>query len=68
MAMPASCALDVADAGPHSLQAIGDALGMTRERVRQIEAAALLSLQDVFTTGWNLKEVDNARGETCKRS
>jgi hypothetical protein len=41
----ASCALDVADGGPVELQVIGDMLGVTRERVRQIEAAALVKLR-----------------------
>jgi len=37
-----SCVLDVADEGPHSLDHIGTLLNMTRERVRQIEAKAIL--------------------------
>ena len=40
-----SCALDVADLGPHSLDDIGELEGLTRERVRQIEFGALAKLK-----------------------
>lgn len=36
-----SCALDVAADGSRALEAVGDALNLTRERVRQIEAEAI---------------------------
>jgi hypothetical protein len=39
-AMPDTCALDVADRGPHGLVEIGARMGLTRERVRQISEAA----------------------------
>lgn len=39
-----TCALDVADDGPHTLDEIGEILGVTRERIRQIEAGALAKL------------------------
>jgi hypothetical protein len=38
--LPESCALDVADRGPHTLKQVGRLLGVTRERIRQIESAA----------------------------
>lgn len=39
--LTASCSLDVADAGPLTLEQTGAVLNLTRERVRQIETAAL---------------------------
>lgn len=36
-----SCALDVAAAGPSNLVAIGHMLGVSRERIRQLEVIAL---------------------------
>lgn len=36
-----TCALDVADRGPHHREAVGALINATRERVRQIEAVAL---------------------------
>jgi len=32
-----SCVLDVADSGPQTLERVGEILGLTRERIRQIE-------------------------------
>jgi len=40
-----TCALDVADRGPHTLEEVGTFLGITRERVRQIELTALLKIR-----------------------
>jgi hypothetical protein len=39
-----ACALDAADQGESTLEEIGDALGVTRERVRQIAEQALVKL------------------------
>ena len=39
-----SCALDLADDGPHTLDAIAGWIGATRERVRQIETYAMSKL------------------------
>lgn len=36
-----SCALDVADRGPHRLHEVGTILRLTRERIRQIEASGI---------------------------
>lgn len=38
--LEASCSLDIADAGEHTLEFIAEVLGLTRERVRQIEGRA----------------------------
>ncbi len=43
--MRQTCALDVADAGGATLEIIGDLLGVTRERVRQIEASGLARIR-----------------------
>jgi hypothetical protein len=43
--MRESCALDVADRGGITLENVGALLGLTRERVRQLEVAALAELR-----------------------
>lgn len=40
-AMPETCSLDVADRGPNTLEQVGEVLGVSRERIRQIEEGAL---------------------------
>lgn len=55
--MAETCALDVADRGPHTLDEIAGHLGLTRERVRQIEESAMRKLNqrhwvDVETACW----------------
>ncbi len=52
-----TCALDVADRGPMTLEEIASQLEITREAVRQIEAAALRKLRarrDVQSLGEDL--------------
>lgn len=39
-----SCALDLADEGGMSLEQVGEAMGLTRERVRQMESSALSNM------------------------
>lgn len=43
--MPETCALDVADRGGVTLEDVGRILGLTRERIRQIEVGALVKLK-----------------------
>lgn len=40
-----SCAIDVADSGEQTLERIGELLGVTRERVRQIETSGMTRMQ-----------------------
>ena len=40
-AMENSCVLDIADRGEHTLEQIGELLGVTRERVRQVLAGIM---------------------------
>ncbi len=41
-----TCALRIAERGPQTLDAVGRAMGLTRERVRQIEFKALAQLRE----------------------
>lgn len=43
--MAQTCSLDIADDGPHTLDAIAQIYGMTRERVRQIQDGTLKELR-----------------------
>ena len=45
--MTETCALDIADRGGATLEEIGQALGLTRERVRQIEFQAIRKLRQM---------------------
>ncbi len=40
-----SCSLDVADRGALTLEQTGELLGLTRERIRQVEVTALMWLR-----------------------
>lgn len=44
-ALPSTCALDIAERGPHTLEQVGEVMNVTRERLRQIEARAMRKLQ-----------------------
>lgn len=43
--MGVSCVLDVADEGGATLEVVGSCFNLTRERIRQIEARALMKLE-----------------------
>jgi len=45
--VPETCALDAAEQGPRTLDEIGALLNITRERVRQIQAAALAKIRAI---------------------
>jgi hypothetical protein len=44
--LPHTCALDVAEAGGHTLDEVGEVTNLTRERVRQVETRGLLKLRE----------------------
>lgn len=46
--MMASCALDMAEDGPRTLDQVAALMGMSKERARQIESAALAKLRDAL--------------------
>jgi len=43
--IPDTCALDIADKGGVTLEAVGEAMNLTRERVRQVEVKAAIKLR-----------------------
>lgn len=47
-----SCALDVADRGPQTLQAVGEAIGFCRERTRQILDDVCDTLDPLQLSDW----------------
>ncbi|MFZ5894771.1 MAG: sigma factor-like helix-turn-helix DNA-binding protein [Myxococcota bacterium] len=52
------CALAVANEGPHTLQEVARTLGITRERVRQIEEAAIRKLRSKIELQMLYEEVE----------
>jgi DNA-directed RNA polymerase sigma subunit (sigma70/sigma32) len=48
-----TCALDIADRGGITLEEVGEIMGLTRERIRQIETRVL---QKLLEEGAELKE------------
>lgn len=49
--MVASCALDMAEDGPRTLDQIAGLMGMSKERARQIEASAMLKIREALGVG-----------------
>lgn len=58
--LPDTCALDVADRGPHTLGEVGERMNITRERARQLEEAALRKLGHTGERGY--RECMDERG------
>lgn len=56
-AMTDTCSLDVADRGDHTLEEVGEILGVVRERVRQIIEAALERMRRRHPRARQLPEV-----------
>lgn len=46
-----SCSLDLADAGHHTLEEVGDLFNLSRERIRQIERKALRKVRLLVVAG-----------------
>jgi hypothetical protein len=44
--LPETCALDVAERGGMTLEAVGEVMNLTRERIRQVESSSLKKIRD----------------------
>lgn len=56
-----TCALNLADRGGMTLEEVGKFAGVTRERVRQLQAAALQSLElGLRAMGWKGRDIREA--------
>lgn len=61
------CALDFAPYGPWTLEQVGEHMGLTRERVRQIEDGAMLKMARQILS-WNPDMVpDGTKREQVER-
>jgi hypothetical protein len=63
------CSLDVANEGPHTLDQVADALGVSAERVRQLEQQAFesLRLEPTLRQFYDEDELPRARPARAKR-
>lgn len=59
-----SCTLDLADAGPHTLERVADVYGLTRERIRQVEVSALKKIMRAIK---NEDDEEEARSATYQK-
>ncbi len=59
--MRETCVLDVAAGGGKTLEEIGEVMGVHRERVRQIESAALVRLREVHGGNAELADWEDSR-------
>jgi hypothetical protein len=50
--MLTSCALDLAEDGPRTLEQVAGLMGMSKERARQLEWAAMAKLKADLAHGW----------------
>lgn len=50
--MLTSCALDLAEDGPRTLEQVADLMGMSKERARQIEGIAMAKMREHLLHGW----------------
>jgi len=46
--IPVTCSLDIADQGDTTLDVIGNAMNLSRERIRQLEVKIIDKLRDAF--------------------
>lgn len=56
--MLATCALDLAEDGPRTLEQVAGLMGMSKERARQIEEGALVKLKVDLAKGYFDDELD----------
>lgn len=61
-----TCSLDVAEAGAVTLERVADLLGVTRERIRQIEEEAICNLSDALAAqGMDADEVQHTLAQSA---
>lgn len=59
-----TCSLDVADEGEHTLEELGQIFGVTRERVRQVQADALGNVRPIGLARGDAALFAHAEGST----
>ena len=61
-----SCTLDLADAGPHTLERVAEVYGLTRERIRQVEVSALKKIMKAIREEDDEEEARSANHQKKK--